>query len=179
MGRVLMAGLLAGLAMFFWEMIAHMVLPLGEMGIATLPNEEATRQLLAQHMGGADGLYFYPDMRAGGEPSPGPWGLLLYHREWSFSYAVIGWEVLTELVQGLALAMLIAISGVVDFGKRMAIAALVGACAALCVSPGYSIWYGFPLSYTIGQMTVAFVDYLVAGLVIAALLRPWRAAVSV
>ena len=179
MGRVLMAGLLAGLAMFFWEMFAHMVLPLGELGFSALPDEEATRQLLAQNMGGAEGLYFYPDMRAGGEPSPGPWGVLLYHPQWTFSYAVIGWEVLTELVQGVALALLVAISGVADFGRRMSIAALVGVAAALCVSPGYSIWYGFPLIYTLGQMTVAFVDYLVAGLVIAGLLRPRRAAVGV
>ena len=33
MGRVLTAGLLAGLAMFVWESVAHMVLPLGELGM--------------------------------------------------------------------------------------------------------------------------------------------------
>ena len=171
MGRVLIAGVLAGLAMFFWETIAHMVLPLGELGFSTLPNEEATRQLLAAHMGGADGLYLFPDMRSGGEPSAGPSGLLAYHPQVIFSYSVIGWEVLTELVQGLALALLIGMSAVSDFGKKMAIAALVGVAAAFCVSPGYTIWYGFPLIYTLGQMIVAFGDYLIGGLVIAALLR--------
>lgn len=174
MGRVLIAGVLAGLAMFFWEMIAHMVLPLGEMGLSTLPNEEATRQLLAAQLGGADGLYVYPDLRAGGEPTAGPWGMLLYHPQMDFSYAVMGWEVLTELVQGLALALLIAMSAVTDFGKRVTIAALVGVAAAFCVSPSFTIWFGFPLSYTLAQMLVTFVDYLVAGVVIAALLRSRR-----
>lgn len=179
MGRVLTAGLLAGLAMFVWESVAHMVLPLGEMGLSALPHEEATRQLLAQHMGGADGLYFYPDMRAGGEPSPGPWGMLLYHPQWNFSWAVIGWEGLTEIIQGLVLANIIVLGAVTEFGRRMAIALLVGLAAAVCTSPSYTIWYGFPASYTLGQMAVALVDYLIAGLVIAAMLRPRATPASV
>jgi len=172
MGRVLTAGLLAGLAMFVWESVAHMVLPLGELGMSALPNEDAMRQLLAQHMGGADGLYLFPDMRAGGEPSPGASGLLVYHPQVIFSWSVIGWEALTEIIQGLVLANIIVLSGAADFSRRMAISMLVGVAAAVCTSPSYTIWYGFPASYTLGQMAVALVDYLVAGLVIAALLRP-------
>jgi hypothetical protein len=179
MGRVLIAGVLAGLAMFFWETIAHMALPFGEMGLSTLPNEEATRQLLAAQMGNADGLFFFPDLRAGAEPSPGPWGMLLYHPQLNFSSAVFAWEVMTELVQGLALALLISLSAVSDLGKRMTIASLVGIAAAFSTSPSFSIWFGFPLSYTLGQMLVTFVDYLIAGLVIAALLRPRRVAAAV
>jgi hypothetical protein len=171
MGRVLIAGVLAGLAMFFWEMIAHMALPLGEMGISTLPDEAAVRQALEAQLGGADGLYFYPDMRGGGEPSAGPWGLLLYHPQLNFSYAAMGWEALTEVVQGLALAFVISLAAVSDFGRRMTIAALVGVAAAVCTSPSYTIWYGFPASYTLGQMITAFGDYLVGGVVIAAMLR--------
>ena len=172
MGRWVMAGTLAGLAMFFWETIAHMVLPLGEMGVSALPNEDAVRQTLAAQLGDAHGLYFFPDMRAGGEPAPGPWGLLAYHPQWDFSWTVIGWELLTELVQGLALAILIGLAAVAEFGRRMTIALLVGVVAAFCVSPGYTIWYGFPASYTLGQMVVTLGDYLFGGLVVAALLRP-------
>jgi hypothetical protein len=178
MRRIVIAGLLAGLAMFFWEMVAHMMLPLGELGVSTLPNEEAVRQALAAQLGHAEGLYFYPDMRAGGTPSPGPWGLLVYHPQWDFSWAVIGWEVLTELVQGLALAWLIGIAAVQVFGRQMTIAALVGVAAAFCVSPGYTIWYGFPLNYTLGQMIVAFGDYLIGGAVVAALSRARAVAAS-
>jgi hypothetical protein len=31
--RILLAGLLGGLAMFIWQSVAHVVLPLGEAGI--------------------------------------------------------------------------------------------------------------------------------------------------
>jgi hypothetical protein len=172
MKRILIAGVLAGLAMFVWESVAHMALPLGEMGISTLPDEPALRAALAAHMGSADGLYFYPDMRANANPAAGPWGLLLYHPQLSFSWSVMGWEALTELVQGVALALLIAMAAVTGFGKRMAIAALVGVAAAVAVSPSYTIWYGFPAAYTAGQMIVAFGDYLVGGVAVAWLLKP-------
>ena len=171
MKRILIAGILAGLAMFAWESIAHMLLPFGEMGLSTLPNEAAARAALAAQLGNADGLYFFPYMEMGETPSAGPWGLLLYHPQFAFSWTVMGWEALVELVMGVTLALLIALTGVAGFGRRMAIAVLVGIAAAVAVSPSYSIWYGFPAAYTIGQMTVAFVDYVVGGLVIALLLR--------
>ena len=60
MKRILIAGVLAGIAMFVWESVAHMVLPLGEMGISSLPNDEAMRAALAAQLGNADGLFFYP-----------------------------------------------------------------------------------------------------------------------
>jgi hypothetical protein len=176
MKNILIAGVLAGLAMFVWEAVTHMLLPFGEMGLSTLPNEEAVRQVLAAQMGSADGLYFFPDMRSGVEPPPGPWGMLLYHPSMTFSYAVMGWEALNEIAQGLALAMLIGLSSAAGFGRRMAIAALIGVAAAFCVSPSYALWFGFPAAYTLGQMIVSFGDYLIAGAVVAALLRPPAAA---
>ena len=179
MKRILIAGVLAGIAMFVWESVAHMVLPFGEMGLSSLPNDEAMRAALAAQLGNADGLFVYPTIQMDQTPSPGPWGLLLYHPHWSFSWAVLGWEALVELVMGLGLAWLIALAGAATFGRRMAIAALVGVAAAVAVSPSYTIWFGFPAAYTAGQMIVAFVDYLVGGAVIAWLVKPRPAAETV
>jgi pimeloyl-ACP methyl ester carboxylesterase len=178
MKRILIAGVLAGLAMFVWESVAHMVLPFGEMGISTLPNEQAVQQALAAQLGGAEGLYFFPDMRAGDTPIVGPWGVLVYHPSWTFSWSVMAWEALVELAMGVALALLIGMSGAAGFGRRMALAALVGVSAAIAVSPSYTIWFGFPAAYTGGQMIVAFVDYLVGGAVIAWLLKPVASATA-
>lgn len=172
MKRILIAGVLAGLAMFVWEAMAHMVGPFGEMGLSTLPNEGAVRAALAAQMGGADGLFIFPAMEMSDAPAAGPWGLLLYHPVLVFSWSVMGWEALVELVMGMALAMLIGLANVAGFGRRMAIACLVGIAAAFAVSPSYTIWFGFPAAYTLAQMIVAFGDYVVGGAVIAALLRP-------
>jgi hypothetical protein len=171
MKNVPIVGALAGLAMFVWEAVAHMALPLGQMGLSTLPNEGAVRAALAAHLGGADGFYFFPAAAAQGTPPPGPWGLLLYHPAFTFSWSVMGWEMLIELVMGLALAMLIGLANVTGFGRRMAIACLVGIAAAFAVSPSDTIWFGFPAAYSLAQMVVTFGDYIVGGLVIAALLR--------
>src|SRR3954463_1235826 len=126
MRNVPIVGVLAGLAMFIWEAVAHMALPFGEMGLSTLPNDAAVRAALAAQLGGADGLYVFPAMQMGATPTPGPWGLLLYHPAFSFSWTVMGWEALIELVMGLALAMLVGLANVPGFGRRMAIACLVG-----------------------------------------------------
>jgi len=172
MKKIVIAGVLAGLAMFVWEFIAHTFTPLGEMGLSTLPNEAGVRAALAAQLGNADGLYFFPAMQMGDTPTAGPWGLLLYHPIFAFSWWTLGWEALVELVMGLALALLIGLANVAGFGRRMAIACLVGISAAFAVSPSYTIWFGFPDAYTLAQMIVAFGDYVAGGLVVAALLRP-------
>jgi hypothetical protein len=177
MKRILIAGVLAGLAMFVWESVAHMLLPFGEMGISSLPNDEAMRAALAAQLGGADGLFFYPTIQMDQTPTPGPWGLLLYHPQWTFSWSVMGWEAATELVQGVALALIVGMAAAASFGKRLGIAILVGIAAAFCVSPSYTIWFGFPVTYTAGQMIVALGDYVIGGALIAWLLKPKAAAV--
>jgi len=37
--RVVIAGILGGIAMFIWSTIAHVVTPLGQAGISQIPNE--------------------------------------------------------------------------------------------------------------------------------------------
>jgi hypothetical protein len=178
MRRILIAGVLAGLAMFVWESVAHILLPFGEMGLSSLPDDAAVRAALAAQLGNADGLFIYPTIQMDQTPSPGPWGLLLYHPQWAFSWAALGWEALVELAMGVGLAWLVALANAASFGRRMAIAALVGVAAAIAVSPSYTIWFGFPLAYTAAQMIVALGDYLIGGALIAWLLKPRETAAA-
>ena len=48
--RVIIAGLLGGLIIFIWGAFAHMVLPLGEMGIAQANSEDAVLMVLKENM---------------------------------------------------------------------------------------------------------------------------------
>lgn len=176
MRRILIAGVLAGLAMFVWESVAHMLLPFGEMGLSSLPDDAAMRAALAAQLGQADGLYIYPTIQMDQVPAPGPWGLLLYHPAWSFSWAALGWEALVELAMGVTLALIVGMACAASFRRRLEIALLVGVTAAVAVSPSYTIWFGFPLAYTAGQMIVALGDYIIGGALIAWLLKPVAAA---
>src|SRR3954471_1858955 len=98
MKRLLIAGVVAGLGLFVWEAVAHTFTPLGEMGLSTLPNEAAVRAALAAQIGNVDGLYIFPAMQIGDMPTAGPARLLLYHPACAFSWAVMGWEALVELI---------------------------------------------------------------------------------
>src|SRR5437016_1260966 len=67
--RIILAGLLGGIAMFIWTSIAHMALPLGHAGIRELPNEEALLSQLQVGLGSKSGLYLFPGLGVGDNPT--------------------------------------------------------------------------------------------------------------
>ena len=95
MKRILLAGLLGGIAMFVWSSVAHLVLPLGQAGIKDIPNEQAVLVALRSALGEGSGLYFFPGMGLGTDAASqqkqaamqqyeqklaaNPSGLLIYH----------------------------------------------------------------------------------------------------
>ena len=67
--RILIAGILGGIAMFIWTSIAHMVLPLGEAGIREIPNESTVIAALQSSMGDKTGPTFFPDRASAKTPA--------------------------------------------------------------------------------------------------------------
>jgi heme exporter protein D len=61
MEKKLLAGILGGLAFFFWSYVAHDVLPLGKAGIKEIPNEKAVLSSMKANMP-EHGLYFLPGL---------------------------------------------------------------------------------------------------------------------
>jgi len=60
-GRVLVAGLAGELRWFFWRRSAHMVLPLGRLGISEInSNEPAVLDALHTTLGNSSGMYIFP-----------------------------------------------------------------------------------------------------------------------
>src|SRR5262245_40826142 len=57
--RAILAGVLAGLTVFFWSFLSHMALPLGEIGVRQLPNQSAVMAALSENVKTA-GFYYYP-----------------------------------------------------------------------------------------------------------------------
>jgi hypothetical protein len=68
--RVLLAGLLGGIAMFVWTSLAHMVLPLGAAGFKEIPNEPAVLASMRASLGDQSGLYFFPGLGLGPDATP-------------------------------------------------------------------------------------------------------------
>jgi len=180
MKRILLAGLLGGLVVFVWGAISHMLLPIGTMGLRSLPNEDAVLEVFRTSVPEA-GLYFFPGMNPSDTSKEaqeafaakyrtGPAGLLVYRP--------IGGDVLsprqlvTELLTNILGALLAAWVVARTRGTYLQRAVLVGSLglfAWISISLSYWNWYGFPTAFICAEGIDQVVGWLLGGLVIAKL----------
>jgi hypothetical protein len=176
MNRRILAGLLGGLAAFVWSSIAHTVLPIGQAGISTIPNEKAALESLAREIPGP-GLYLFPapsedpaqtqaDMMASYRDNPS--GFLVYNppgRVFSFPRLLIVELVGTVLAGLLAAALLLRTP--LPVGRGALLGAGLGLFASLSVVLSYWNWYDFPTAFALGEATDQIVGWVIGGAVIA------------
>jgi hypothetical protein len=179
--RVLIAGILGGIAMYVWASVAHLS-PLGAVGSHTLPNERLVVAALQLSLGDKGGVYIYPGPSAGGAamgaaPKTTPEGMLAYTSggAGALTPRQLGTEFALEMIEALLMAAIAALAAV-GFGRRVAIATLVGLIAGMATNFSYWNWYGFGLDYTLANAFMELMKFVVAGLVIAAMLRPKKTA---
>lgn len=183
--RVLLAGILGGIAMFIWSSLAHTVLPLAEIGVQEMPGEPAVLSAMQSNLGANPGLYFFPGtglppgasreqksqaMRQYGEKlKDHPSGILVYHPPGAppMSAAQLITELLKEILQSLIVVFLLAQTRLTTFGGRVGFVTLAGIMAAMTTNLSYWNWYGFPGNYTASYMFIEIMDYVVAGCVAA------------
>ena len=186
MNRVILAGILGGIAMFIWMSIAHMVLPLGKAGVSELSSELPLLDAMKSSLGdrGDGGLYIFPGMHldlAKTEQekadfkkqyeerlAAGPVGLLVYYPTRPF--ALGRWltiEFITELVQSLLVVALLAQTRLTTFGGRVCFVTVAGILAAITTNISYWNWYGFPNRYTAANMFTEIVAFFLVGIVAA------------
>ena len=176
--RILIAGVLAGIAMFAWNSLAHTILPLGHVGISPIPAEAQARTALQVAMGSdpRPGLYAFPWMEHGASslaPTPGPSGMIVYHPDRSLGIApsMMVSEALSEIVQAVIAAFLLSLTVLAGVLARALFVTAIGVAVAIGTNLSYWIWWGFPAGYTWAQVATVVIGYLVAGLVIALVLR--------
>jgi hypothetical protein len=187
--RVLLAGLLGGIAMFAWTSIAHMVLPLGDAGIKEMPNESAVLTVMSSQMGSAPGFYFFPGMGVGpnatraqkkaamkdyqGKLDVNPSGILLYHPPGvkMMTGAMLGTEFLTELVEAFLVVFLLAQTRLRSLGARVGFVTLAGVLAAIATNISYWNWYGFPGKYTAAYILTQVLGFFCIGIIAALMMK--------
>jgi hypothetical protein len=187
--KILLAGILGGIAMFIWTSIAHMVLPLGEAGIGEIPNESAVLSTLQSNIGDQTGLYIFPGLGVGKNASrqekseamkhmnekvaANPSGILMYHapgRPFTLGKS-LGIEFATELLEAILVVFLLAQTGVASFAGRVGFVLVAGILAAIATNISYWNWYGFPSVYVGSYMLIQIVGFFVVGIVAALVLR--------
>lgn len=179
MKRTLLSGFLGGIAMFVWASIAHVALPLGFTGMSEIPNEEAVLTAMHNTMGATAGMYIYPGVGAGGmanydqKLASSPSGLVIYHPPGvkSLTPGQMIAEFLTETLEAIFAVYLLTLTRISTFAGRVGFITMVGVVASMGTNISYWNWYGFPGSYTAVYMMIQIVEFLVAGLVAAAMLR--------
>ena len=186
--RILLAGILGGIAMFIWTSIAHMALPLGEAGIGEIPNQPAVLGAMQTNIGQQPGLYLFPGFGLGPNPTrqqrseamkhmgerlaSNPSGILMYHppgRAVMMS-RLLGIEFATELLESILVVFLLAQTGLVSFGARVGFVTVAGILAAIATNVSYWNWYGFPSVYTASYMFIQIVGFICVGIVAALVL---------
>lgn len=183
MKRILLAGILAGVVVFVFSAIHHMVLPTGHMGLKTLPNEEPV--LAAMRAGIPDkGLYIFPGVDMSRKPTDeemkawtekyvtGPTGILVYSPggEQPMMPRQLSSELLTDILAGCIAAFVVSLT-TAPFGRRVLLVTLLGVFAWLAVTMSYGIWYRFPGAYVLGEGIDQIVGWFLGGLAIAWIYR--------
>jgi hypothetical protein len=176
--RIIIAGILGGIAMFVWSTIAHMATPLGAIGISQMPAEAPMLSAMQTSIGTQSGLYFFPWVdtnapdamaKSAAAMKVNPSGILLYHPPGAnpnMAPLMVA-EFAKETVMALIAAWLLSLTVIASFGLRVVFVTAVGIAASISTSVSYLIWYGFPLDYTLSYMTIEILQMFFAGIVIA------------
>jgi hypothetical protein len=185
--RIILAGIFGGVVMFIWSFVAHELLPIGELGIKVMPNEDAVTSALQTNLGDNPGFYIFPSggltpdatreqkeaamKKAEEQMAAGAAGVLIYRPKRIFNFPKrLGIEFATEVLESLLAVFLLAQTRISGFGGKVGFVLVAGILASIATNVPYMNWYGFPKIYGIGYMTTQIVGFLLVGIVAALIL---------
>lgn len=185
--RILLSGIVAGIVLFLWGGLYHDLLPFGEIGLRELPNEQSVVPAIKANVPEA-GLYMFPTTglpasathaeraakmeEVNKKAASGPQGILIYRPIGSgLSATMLMTECITNIIQALLVAFLIAQAGVRRFASRLGLAFVIGLVAAITTNVSLWNWYGFPSGWIISNIIFLVIGYFLVGIVIAAIVK--------
>ncbi len=178
--RVLIAGLLGGIVFFIWGAVAHMVLPIGEMGMNVSNNEDAVLTALRENAAG-EGVYVVPGLapdkmsdeaaiKAYSEKAKAsPYAVVIYQpvgHDGMDMGGNLAKQFISDTLSAMVVAFVLAL-GAFSFAKRVFVATALGLFSWLTVSVPYWNWYRFPLDFTLGNLLEQVLGWMIAGIVMA------------
>ena len=184
MKKVLLPGILGGLLVFVWSAIAHMVLPIGAMGVNGIPNNEDALLTAMKSNIQQPGVYLMPGIDMSRKPTDaelnsvyakaetGPTAFLVYHPtgEKVLTPGQLIRQALFQILGGLIAAFIISAT-VASLTTRGIMVTLMGVFAWLAISLPYWNWYRFPAAFTIGVGLDNVIGWLLGGFLIAWLIQ--------
>ncbi|MGH9709720.1 MAG: hypothetical protein ACRD37_04150 [Candidatus Acidiferrales bacterium] len=188
--KVLFAALAGGVVVFIVGALLHTVLGLAEVGVKSIPQENAVLSTMRSAIPAA-GFYVFPapNMTPGRTKEQvqsdtaaymtkyqqGPSGILVYTTGGgTLSYGkLLSGEFVIDVVSAFFLACILAMGagGVSSYWKRVLAVTLAGLFAGVFLGFEYWNWYNFPTNYTLAYVAVVVIDWYFAGLVMAAIVK--------
>ena len=185
MTRILLAGLLGGLVAFIWSAVVHMNPLTACLGLSTFNEKEDA--VLAELRGHdlSPGLYFFPGMDMSKSMSKeqeavwtakfkaGPCGLVLLQHKGGDPMEPR--QLLTEFFSTALCALIAATILATTVGPltcRAVMVAMMGLFGWLALSVSQWNWYHYPFSFIALDLIDQTVGWLLAGFVIAKLVKP-------
>jgi len=188
--NILLAGILGGVALFAWESVAHMALPLGEAGIRTFGDREGLMMAALKDNIKESGFYFFP----GPEDRPGmtkeqkaksmeaamqrmasqPTGIMIVHphgRPPNMATMLpiqLAGDVVAMLVAAWMLDQAVMLK---SYAGRVLVVSLMGLIPTLQTDMPQWNWYGFPDAYFAAQFLVHLAGFAAGGLVLARMVK--------
>ena len=178
--RTGVAALLAAIVIFFWQFLAHMVLPIGEMGFRLPENEDAVLQVVPTALP-TPGIYYLPSI------DPAKMSDEAVMKAWTekaskspYVFAVVNTppenpasmapqlikQFITVFLAALLAAFVLAATAW-TFGARVIGAVAFGVFGWLANIVPLWTWYRFPSDFIVGNLLEEGIGWLLGGIAIA------------
>lgn len=179
MKGVILGAVIGAAVMFFWGFLFWGVLPIGASAMDGVKNQAVFQSTLEQHLG-SSGVYAVPfskdpsDAEFQALHAEGPIATIYYRAEgsepMSTSTFVMGY--LHELVVLLIMGLMLKMAGIASYGARLAAVFLGGLSGAALSSLSGPIWWLHPWNMAVIDLIYQGIAWLLAGLVLAAMVKP-------
>lgn len=180
--RVLIAGIIGGVVLFVWGAVAHMALPIGEMGMRVAIEQDAALSALQTSASQGEGVYMLPGIAPehmsdeaamsafAARYGNSPFAFVVYAPGGNPAMTSMGPNLAVQFVSvtlGALIAAWILALGAFGFGRRVLLAGAMAVFAWLAISVPYWNWYRFPLEFTLGTLLEQLIGWLLAGAAMA------------
>ncbi len=188
MTRIILSALAGAVVYFVWQMLTWMLIPIHGPTISALPNEVAVRDALVEQnidsgvyivpFGNSDEDMMDPESEFMKRHKAGPIFAIYYHKEGlePMSMSVLGIGFLTDFLGATIAASLLccAVGGCCcrTYQQRVGFVTALGVFLALMGHVAYYNWMHFHPYYTAMFVVDVMIGWFLAGLVIAAIIKP-------
>lgn len=181
-GKLIIAAVLGGLAMFIWSAISHSVIPLYNSALQKFINEDAVVQAIQENAPNCGTYYLpnYPNLHpnateeektAGNQKmekrmktGPMMFAFIRLGGMNSIAFSLVG-ELIANIAAVFFFVLILSAIPTLTLSKRILISIGIGFIIIFSDTISQSIWYSSGLKFTLAETIDQVIGWLVAGLV--------------